>query len=84
MPFPTAVFHMSISVLEWFCRVGVCSLGIVGIFAQGSGTVFVTAGPGVFSWWLCVYATLAGDPDVVLGIWHHQVGRGKRRLVGLV
>ena len=26
MPFPTAVFHMSIWVLGWFCRVGVCSL----------------------------------------------------------
>jgi ABC-type Co2+ transport system permease subunit len=36
--------------------------------AQRSNTVFVTAILGVFSWWLYVYAKLAGDTDGALDI----------------
>jgi hypothetical protein len=63
MPFPTAVLHRSTWVLGSPYTQAVCFLGTTAIFAQGSNTVFVTAGPGVFSWWLYVNVRLAGDPD---------------------
>jgi hypothetical protein len=54
------------------CRIAytlaVCLPGTIVISAQGSTTVFVVVGLGVFSLWLYVCARLVGDPDVCLSI----------------
>jgi hypothetical protein len=42
----------------------VCFPGTTAICAQGSSTVFVVVGLGVFSLWLYVCARLVGDADV--------------------
>jgi hypothetical protein len=68
MPFPTAVLHMSIRVIGSPYTQEFCFLGTVETFTQGSNTIFVTACLGVFSWWLYVYARLAGDLDGSLDI----------------
>jgi hypothetical protein len=84
MPFPTAIFRRSIWVLGLPYKRAVCFQGIIAIFVQGPNTIFGTVGPGVFSWWLYVCASLAGGPDVFLGILRCRVGLDTYCLVAQV